>query len=187
MSLGRYGAVTAWIRRLSFCVALSAIIGGCQWQDPELSPSQAAFKKDITASLERIITGIREPLARHDAAVTLEKLILTIPENSRLCCNCPFMAAVLDRNGIGIASFPDGPSRGKDFSDYGSIRTVLQQGRIVQRRLYFQDGQTIFVICAPVSHTGKIIGALVLAFTQEDARKCWDLSPQEFEAVDLNR
>ena len=168
-------------------VMLTIILGGCQRSEPVLNPAQKSFKQDMRETIDRITTGISAPLSRRDVKGTQAKLMEVMPDNAKLCGKCPFRVAVLDRNAIGVAACPHGPNQGKDFSNYDTIQKVPKNRRIAQKELYFQDGGVIYAIVAPILAAQEVVGVLTLALTQEDIKRYWDLSPQEYSQVDLNR
>jgi hypothetical protein len=166
---------------------LPGLISACQSQEPPLSPAAARFKQEVKECLGLVAKPLIEPLLKKDPAAIHETLKKTEPENLKLCVRCPFRMGVMDMDGNSLALYPATKEANLDFYKYDVVQQVLKSRKIMQQRLFLQDGSGLYVICVPLFKKEKVIGLLAIALSATEARKKWGLTEKEFLALDFNR
>ena len=167
--------------------ALVLVLGGCPAQEPPLSPSEAAFKKEVKGMIEKLSPLLVEPVAQGSTAginVALQKFF-SDPQNEPK--SCPLTLVVTDKTGVTLGRYPVGKGFGVDFSSYSLVQKVLQEGKTAQGRFFLQDGAHIYVVCAPLLQEKEVVGILALAVDADEAHRACGLSEPKFLALDFNR
>ncbi len=167
-------------------VLILALAAGCASKEPPLSPGAAEFKKEVKDCLTTLQTALIAPVSRKDLPGINETLKTVEPQALKLCRMCPFQISVLDHEGYSLAIYPPKKETGKNYSHYELVKETLKTRRTRQKRLFLQSGSQIYLICAPLQDRDKLLGLLVLAVSVEEAQKRWDLSPEQFMALDFN-
>jgi hypothetical protein len=168
-------------------VALSLTLSlGCQKAEPPLSAGAQEFKKEVKDCIKKLSTPLQEPLSRRDIPAINETLKKVEPEAIKLCRMCPFRIGVLDQEGNTLTVYPQKEGAVDDFSNYDLIVQTLKNRRTGQRRFFLQDGTQIYIICVPLFKGDRVQGLLALAVSSEEARKRWQMSSEEFLAIDFD-
>ena len=64
---------------------------------------------------------------------------------------------------------------------------TLKSRRTSTQRFFLQDGSQVYIICVPILQDDKVLGILAVAVGAEEAKKRWDMTAEEFLAIDFNR
>jgi hypothetical protein len=150
-----------------------------------LSAGAQEFKKEVKDCIKKLVDPLQDPLARRDIAAINETLKQVEPEAIKLCRMCPFRFGVLDREGDTLAVYPP-KDDAANFSNYELVVQTLKNRRTGQRRFFLQDGSQIYIICVPLFKGDQVQGLLALAVNAEEAGKRWQMSAEEFLAIDFD-
>ena len=176
--------------RASFWILLglaALLVWGCQAKP--LSPGAANFKHEIKHCLNDLSAALQEPVARRDVAAINAALNKVESPALKLCRMCPFQIGILDRCGQALATYPPRPggTQGKNYSSYFLVSKALNSKKIQQQRFYLQNGNQLYIICAPILKNGNVIGLVALAINSTDAANRWGITDKEFLALDFNK
>jgi hypothetical protein len=163
-----------------------AVWCGCQTPEPPLSPAAAAFKKEVQECLANLTRNLAEPVSRKDVGAIRAVLKNTEAHTVKLCRLCPFTMGVLNRGGNTLALYPFTPGVAGDYSNYEVVQQVLKTRKPAQQRLYLQDGDQIYVVCAPIFQEENLVGLVALSLHAEEARARWGITEPEFLAIDFS-
>jgi hypothetical protein len=173
-----------WVVLLILLLGFSV---GCQTKEPPLSPAAARFKQEVKECINSVAKPLLGPLSKRDTVGIHAALKKTEPENLKLCVRCPFRMGVMDRNGNSLALYPPRKNANLDFYRYEVVQQALNDRKIAQRRLYLQDGSSLYVICVPLLKNDEVIGVLAVALSASEAKNKWGLTEKEFMSMDFNR
>jgi hypothetical protein len=171
---------------LALMVLLAAAFFGCQSPAP-LRPGAAEFKKEVKDCIKTLHTSLLEPLAQRNIPALNETLKKVEPEAVKLCRMCPFRIGVLNQEGYTLTVYPPKEDAAGNFSNYEVVVQALKSRRIATQRFFLQDGAQLYIICVPLLKEDQVLGLLALAVSADEAKKRWDMSPEEFLAIDFNR
>src|SRR4030042_1115176 len=174
-----------WLALIVF-LAAAAFLGG-QSQEPPLRPGAAQFKKEVQDCIAILETALIEPLSKRDIPAINETLKKVEPEAIKLCRMCPFRIGVLNQEGYTLTVYPPKEDAIANFSKYEVVIQALKSRRTATQRFFLQDGAQIYLICVPILQEDRVLGILALAVSAEEAKKRWDMTDQEFLAIDFNR
>jgi hypothetical protein len=160
---------------------------GCQAKEPPLRPGAAAFKKEVRACIEKLQTSLIEPLSRRDIQAINETLKKVEPEAIKLCRMCPFRIGVMNHEGFTLTVYPPKANAIGNFSNYEVVIQTLDSRRTCQQRFFLQDHSQVYIICAPILREDKVLGLVALAVSADEAKQRWDMTAEEFLAIDFNR
>jgi hypothetical protein len=96
-------------------------------------------------------------------------------------------AGVTNNQGIILTAYPPINSIGSDFSKYGVMARVLQNKGIYQEKLFLDNYPEIWVICAPMTNQGRVVGTVWLALDAEKVRTTWEMSTEVFLGINFNK
>lgn len=173
----------SWLALLGVLVAVFA----CQSQEPPLHSGTAEFKKEVKDCITTLQTHIVQPLFQKDLPALNEALKYAEPQAVKLCRMCPFRIGVLNQEGVTLVVHPPKENAIGNFSSYEVVIQALKSRRTAQQRLFLQDGSQVYIICAPIFREDQVLGLLVLAVSADEAKKRWDMTAEEFLAIDFNR
>jgi hypothetical protein len=173
-----------WAALLSL---LAAALCGCQAAEPPLRPGTAEFKKEVQACIVKLKTALVEPLAKRDIPALNDTLKEVEPQAIKLCRMCPFRIGVLNHEGYTLTVYPPKQDAIGNFSNYDVVIQTLKSRRTSTQRLFLQDGSQVYLICVPILQDEKVLGILAVAVSAEEAKKRWDMTAEEFLAIDFNR
>jgi len=168
-------------------LVLLLVFWGCQAKEPSLSPAEASFKKEVKELIEKLSPPLLEPVSRRSAAdinVAFQTFFSDPKNEPKLC---PLKIVVTDKTGVTLGKYPVEKGFGVDFSSYGLVQKVLQEGKTAQGRFFLQDGSKVYVICAPLKQKEEVLGILALAVDSQDVSKTCGLAEAKFLALDFNR
>jgi hypothetical protein len=164
------------------------LVWGCQAKP--LSPGAANFKHEIKHCLNDLSAALQEPVARRDVPAIDAALSEVESPALKLCRLCPFRVGVLDQFGEALATYPPKPGgtpQGKNYSSYELVSKALKSKKIQQQRFYLQNGNKLYIICAPLLKNGNVIGLVALAINSADATKRWGITDKDFLSLDFNK
>jgi len=162
------------------------VLLGCQAREVPLSPGAATFKQEVKSCLDNLAVTLMEPVSKQDLAGIKAALEKVESPAVKLCRLCPFEIGVLNPSGETLAAYPSGDGKQKNFSNYEVVIKAINSKKIKQQQLFLQDGAKLYLICAPLSREGALIGLVAIAINSEDAAKKWGFKEKEFLALDLN-
>jgi len=171
-------------------VLLILLVGGsygCQTKEPPLSPAAANFKAEVKKSINLVSKPLAELVVKKDKAAIGETLKKIEPEAVKLCRMCPFRMGVLDNQGNTLAVYPPKKNTQLDFYRYDVVQQALRERKIARKRLFLQNGSSLYIICAPLLQGDRVVGILALALSAADAQSRWGLTEKEFVVLDFNR
>ena len=168
-------------------VVIGLVVCGCQSGTSGESPAAEAFKIEMQHTLKELAAILIEPVSGADqqaVIAVIDSFCISIVEKTPPL-NCG--VAVMDKNGMTIVGrYPDEPLKTLNFSHYTVVKQALQERKIMQGRLFLQDGTRLYTIVAPLSAQGEVHGLFGLAFTALELTKRWGITEEEFMALDLN-
>ena len=173
--------------RLALCSLLALLFFGCQSQEPPLRPGAAEFKKEVKDCIGTLQTGLIQPLSGRNIPAINETLQKIEPQAIKLCRMCPFRIGVLNQEGYTLTVYPPKADALGNFSNYDVVIQALKNRRTTTQRFFLQDGTQIYIICVPILQEEKVLGLLAVAVSAEEAKKRWDMTAEEFLAIDFNR
>jgi hypothetical protein len=160
---------------------------GCQSQEPTLRPGAAEFKKEVQGCIKTLSSALVEPLAQRNIPAinaTLEKIE---PQAIKLCRMCPFRIGVLNQDGYTLTVYPPKEDDLANFSSYEVVIQVLKHRKTATQRFFLQDGSQVYIICVPILRDDQVLGLLAVAVSADEAKQRWDMTAQDFLAIDFNR
>jgi hypothetical protein len=172
---------------LAVVALLLAFAWGCQSQEPPLRPGAAEFKKEVLACITKLKTDLVAPLEKRDIPALNDTLKEVEPQAVKLCRMCPFRIGVLNHEGYTLTVYPPKKDVIANFSNYEVVIQTLKSHRISTQRLFLQNGSQVYIICAPILKGDRVLGILALAVSDQDAKQRWDMTADEFLAIDFNR
>lgn len=175
---------------LKFC--LGAILAGailfslgCQAKPTPLSPGALAFKKEVKACLDTLAVDLVEPIAKRDLNGIKSTLQKIEPQAVKLCRMCPFSIGVLNRYGETLAIYPPREIT-TNFSNYELVTKAINTKKIQQQRFFLQNGAILYIVCAPIMRTDRVLGLAAIAINAEEAQQRWGITEKEFLALNFN-
>lgn len=171
---------------LIFCLGLAICPGGCSPTTPPLSPEAVAFKEEVGSLVHQLVASLVEPMRKNDIAAITKVLKQFAKETPGICVDCSYRAGVLNSQGDLLITYPRTEIVGMNFSSYTRLLEAIQKQRITQRPVFLPNGQKTYFISAPIAKGGKVLGAVVLNITPADLAQKWQLSEEEFLAIDFN-
>ncbi len=173
--------------RLALCSLLALLVFGCQSQEPPLRPGAAEFKKEVKDCITTLQSSLIQPLSTRNIPAINETLEKVEPQAIKLCRMCPFRIGVLNQEGYTLTVYPPKEDAIGNFSNYDVVIQALKNRRTTTQRFFLQDGSQIYIICVPILQEEKVLGLLAVAVSAEEAKKRWDMTAEEFLAIDFNR
>lgn len=167
-------------------IIISLILCGCPTKEPTLSPAALSFKKEIKECIDRLATPLISPLTSKNIPAINETLSRVEPQVIKLCRMCPFRIGVLDQDGDTLATYPLKKDMGLNFSGYDLVAQTMKNRKISQQRFFLQDGSEIYIICAPLTREGEVVGLLAIGLSAAEAKARWGLTQKEFLSLDFN-
>ena len=150
--------------------------------------SVSSFKEEAKTAIKTLSVSLIEPLSKKDIDTIETTVYETFLEADKKGRPIRFGIGILDRTGVAVAGgYIVGAFKGEDFSKYNFVKKAFKKKKIIQNRLYFQDRSELLIICAPLVHQKKIIGAIVLGFDPTELKKDYGLSAEQFLALDFNK
>jgi hypothetical protein len=160
---------------------------GCQAEPAPLSPGAATFKHEVKTCINNLSIVLMEPVAKKDVAAINAGLARVESPAVKLCSLCPFQIGVMDQSGEGLAIYPvRSGNNAKNYSSYDLITKAIKNRKIQQQRFFLQNGSEVYIICAPLVRTDKVIGLVAIAVNSEDAANKWGLTEKDFLALNFN-
>jgi hypothetical protein len=93
--------------------------------------------------------------------------------------------AVLDKHGVTLASLMRTSLSGtQNYGNYHVVEKVLHKRKILQSSLYLQDGKRMYIVCAPILRSGRVVGALIIGFDSEQLKES-GISEADFMSMDF--
>jgi hypothetical protein len=172
---------------LAVAALLLAAAWGCQSPEPPLRPGTAEFKKEVLACITKLKTDLVAPLEKRDIPALNETLKEVEPQAIKLCRMCPFRIGVLNHEGYTLTVYPPKQDALGNFSNYEVVIQTLKSRRICTQRLFLQSGSQVYIICMPILKNDQVLGILALAVSDQDAKQRWNMTAEEFLAIDFNR
>jgi len=158
-----------------------------QATDAEQSVS-SSFKEEAKRTIKTLTASLIDPVSRKnisDIEAGIDKIVSDAEKEGR---PVRFGIGILDRNGVAVAGrYVVGIFKEEDFSKYNFLKKAFKKKKIVQDRLYFQNHSELLIVCAPLVQQKKIMGAIVLEFDPTRVKKDYDLSTEQFLALDFNK
>lgn len=168
------------------CLGLATWLSGCSPNKPPLSPEALAFKEEVGSLLHKLQTSLVTPMQHKDIAGVSKVLKNFAKETPEICIDCSYRSGVLNSQGDLIATYPKTEIVGMNFSSYTRLLEAMQRQRITQRPVFLPDGQKTYFISAPLMNNNRVLGAVVLNLSPLDLDKKWQVSEEEFLAIDFN-
>lgn len=166
---------------------LLALFCSCGPQEPPLSPAAQKFKGAALTQLKAVSEALGQPLAEGKAEAMNRVLAASLRTAEREGAPVPATMGVLDGQGFVLARYPAADGSGEHFADYQVFKEVTRTRRIGKQTLYLADGSRQYVIAAPLLSQEKLAGLLVLVFRAGEVQDQWQVSGQEFMALDFNK
>jgi hypothetical protein len=182
-----WSSLSRWRPWLAVAALLLAAAWGCQSPEPPLRPGAAEFKKEVLACIAKLKADLVAPLVQRDITALNETLKEVEPEAIKLCRMCPFRIGVLNHEGYTLTVYPPKKDAVANFSNYEVVVQTLKSRRISTQRLFLQNGSQVYIICAPILQDDQVLGILAIAVSDQDAKQRWDMTAEEFLAIDFNR
>jgi hypothetical protein len=167
-------------------LSVLAALGGCQSQEPPLSPEARLFVEEVRETIAHLSVPLLKQITEKNIPAinaVLHKFYYEWKKTGRTL----FRMNVLDHTGVVLTAYPRNPAIGQYFGQYTSVSRALQDKLISQERLLLASGAVIFSICAPVLEQDKVVGALGLILDPETAMKKWGITLEKFLAINFNR
>jgi hypothetical protein len=165
-----------------------ALFFGCHPKEPPLSEKAAAKVKEVRETIARWSASLTGPVAHRDIdeinAILKDRFDAADQE-----AGLPLRrVGVTDNLGSVLAEYPMMQQvTGLDFSKYDSVVKALQNQKIGQERLFFENGPEIFLICAPLLDQGNVAGTVWLSLEAEKVKKIWEISTEAFLGINFNQ
>jgi len=178
----KFRPIQYWLVLLS----VLAVLGGCQSQEPPLSPEARLFVAEVRETIANLSVPLMKQLPEKNIPAIntiLHKFYYEWKRTGRTL----FRMNVLDNTGVVLTAYPLNPAIGQYFGQYASVSGALQGKRISQERLLLANGAVIFSICAPVLEQDRVVGALALILDAETALKKWGITLEKFLTINFNR
>lgn len=158
----------------------------CRAPEPPLSPAAVAFKQEVRDCLANLTKNLAEPVSRKNVDAIRTVLKKTEGQTVKLCRLCPFTMGVLNRSGNTLALFPPTREVTGDYSNYDVVKKVLKNRKPAQQRLYLQNGDQIYVVCAPIFQGEKMVGMVAISLHAAEAKTRWGITERDFLAINFN-
>lgn len=171
---------------LTLSLMISLVLAGCAAPEPPLSAEAKAFKAELKECIIKLAGPLVEPVASKNIGAIKRTLASLEPETVKLCRMCPFQVGVLDREGEGLAIFPERPGVSRNFASYRLVEKVVKDRKIFQQRFFLQDGSEIYIIGVPLIQGNKLVGLLAVSLSAEEAMSRWGISEKEFLELNFN-
>lgn len=172
---------------IAISVLLELGVIGCGKKEPALSKDALAFKKEIKQMFEKYSPLFIEPLSKGDKAAvqaTLGKLSSDLTKEGQ---PLTWGGAVLDKEGITVGTLASGgPQAGLNYSNVKQIADVLKNHKMVQGKLYRQDGLQAHYVVGPLLRQGELVGLFVIGMPADEVNQKWKVSEKEFMAINFN-
>ena len=150
--------------------------------------SVSSFKEEAKTAIKTLTARLMDAVSKKnisDIQAGMDKIISDADKEGK---PIRFGIGILDKNAVAVAGrYVVGIFREEDFSKYDFVKKAFKKKKIVQDRLYFQDQSELLVICVPLVHQKKIIGAIVLGFNPTQVKRDYGLNTEEFLALDFNK
>ena len=152
------------------------------------SQSVSSFKEEVKIAIKTLSVSLMDPVSKNnigDIRATIDKIISDAEKEGK---PIRFGIGILDRNGVAVAgNYVVGTFRKDDFSRYQFVKKAFKKKKIIQERLYLQDHSELWAVCVPLVQQKNVVGAIVLGFDQTQVKKDYDLSAEQFLALDFNK
>ena len=168
-------------------IIILALLTGCQAKEPHLSQKAAA----MVIVVQDTMAGLSKALARPVADGDLKEINFILENQFSGAGVEPRLpvtyAGVTNNQGIILTAYPKINSIGSDFSKYGVMVRVLQNKGIHQEKLFIDNYPEIWVICAPLTNQGRVVGTVWLALDAEKVRTTSKMSTEVFLGINFNK
>lgn len=167
-------------------ICLAVMVGSCGPQEPALSKQAQAFKKKLQGEIQRLSAALIEPVENQAWEVMLpilEKSYANLGQKDRLAL---VRLGVLDRDGILQVTYPSRKEEHFDFFNFDPARAVYLKKKITQAKLYFGE-KKLYIVMAPLLNKDQVIGAVAVAFSEDDLQRTWKVPEKEFLQIDFNQ
>ncbi len=168
-----------------FLLCLTVLAGACS--NPPPSPEAQALKKEVLEEIKNLTSQLIDPLSTEQDWESLRPMLQSSYEIMQAKGKLlPLEIVVLDGDGITRVRFPSEYIRHYNFSKYQPAQAAFTEKRNAQGALYFK-GEKIFIIFAPLLQKDKVIGAVGFSFPEDQVRKQWNVSEEDFLKLDFNQ
>jgi hypothetical protein len=161
------------------------ILGGCGAKEPPLSREAQTLKKELLREMDKLTAALVEPTAKQNweaIPLILKSSYEDIEKKGKLVLT---RIGVMDRDGILQLTYPSKEAEGFDFYNFQPAKLVYINKRKAQAKLYVGINK-IFILIAPLLQKDQVIGAAVVAFSDEELQNTWKVSEKEFLSIDFN-
>lgn len=163
------------------------------FHNASLSKPAAAFRSSILALISQSDQKLAPLAAAGDRPAAQAALDYFVSNKPPQASKLVYGMALVNSDGEVIAAKV--PSHNPQIETYlrmlesKGLRTpevvskALKHKRIISARLFLQDGMTLWVVCSPLRHAGKLAGAVLLGFSGDWCQKHQQLTPEEFLSI----
>ena len=169
---------------VAVCLLLLVGMAGCSPDKPVPGKAALSLGEGLQDTLNLFSAGLAEPLSAHDGKrvkASLEALYAQAATTAAL----PFSIAVLNAHGATVATAARTElSATRNFGHYHAVAQAAQKKRVTLSSLYLQDGDTMFIVCAPLFHRHRLAGILIIGI-DDDLLHQAGVSDAEFLSLSL--
>lgn len=172
---------------MAFLILLPGLLLSCISNEPALSEGPLAFKKEIGKTIKMLAPLLIKPVAQGDVSAINVVLNKTCRDAKKAGQPLTCEIGILDKNGVSLAgSHPKGPYRALNYSHYSVVTQALERSKVIQARLFLQDGTKFYVVFSPLILNGHAEGLLGIGYTIEEVSKRWGITEKEFLSLDFS-
>jgi len=150
--------------------------------------SVSSFKEEAKRAIKTLTACLMDPISKKnvgDIEAGVDRIVSDAEKEGK---PINFGIGILDRNGVAVAGrYAVGIFKEEDFSKYKFVKKAFKKKKIIQERLYLQDHSELWAVCVPLVQQKNVVGAIVLGFDQTQVKKDYDLSAEQFLALDFNK
>ncbi len=174
------------IHAVTVLLIILALTSGCHSEKPAPSPAALALKTHIHAKLDLFSPSLSENIQKKNRAGINLALDNFYAELNGQGDTSHFFLALLDSHGVTIASRAKSAVNGiQNYGNYRVVSKVLQKKAVFLSSLYLQGGRKVYIICAPLLCSGKLMGVLIIGIDSDYLRHS-DISEREFMSQNYN-
>lgn len=152
------------------------------------SPSPSGFKEEVKRVIKKLSVPLTDPVSKNDIPKIQASLNKIISDAEKEGKPIHFGIGVLDKEGLAVAGrYVAGTFKTDDFSKYNYVVKAFKQKKIIQDRLYLQDRSELLIVCVPLIQQKEVMGAFVLGFNPSELKKNYNLTTEQFMALDFNK
>jgi hypothetical protein len=184
-------------------VAVLAVLAGIMavlywgFRPARLSPQAAALRADILKLIDESSQALAPIAARDDRGAARQKVAQLVIANDPAVSNLFFGLALAGGGGKILAATV--PSDDPHLTAYLAmlesnrlrtpkvVRQAISGKRRTSARLYLQNGLALWLVCSPLHHRGKVVGALLVGLSDQWGQEKRGVSPEEFLKIDFNQ